>query len=79
MAATGFVRATAVRYSVEVCALVRKLRSLLFTLVGLIGEMAVAEVRAVVSVTVAVAAPLPEPVAGLCFVPRIGNGEPDSG
>ena len=79
MAATGFVRATAVRYSVEVCALVRKLRSLLLTLVGLIGEIAVAEVRAVVSVTVAVAAPLPVPAAELCFVPGIGNGEPDSG
>lgn len=73
--ATGFVRATAVRYSVEVCALVRKLRSSLFTLVALIGEVAVAEVRAVVWV----AAPLPEPTAGLCFVPGIGNGEPDWG
>lgn len=76
-AATGLVRATAVRYSVEVCVLDRKLRSSLVTLVGLIGEMTVAEVRAVVAVTVA--APVPEPAAALCFVPGIGNGEPDSG
>ena len=47
-AATGFVAATAVRYSVEVCALVRKLRSSLLILVRLIGEIVVADVRAVV-------------------------------
>lgn len=79
IAATGFVRATAVRYSVEVCELVMKLRLSLLTLVGLIGEMAVAEVRAVFLVIGAVAAPLPEPTAELWFVAGIGNGEPVSG
>ena len=78
-AATGLVRATAVRYSVEVCVLDRKLRSSLVTLVGLIGEMAVVVVRAVVSIAVAVAAPVPEPAAALCFEAGTGNGEPDSG
>ena len=71
IAATGFVRAAAVRYSVEVYALVIKLRLLLLALVGLIFEMPVAEVRAVV--------PLPEPAAELFVVPGMGNGEPESG
>ncbi len=79
IATTGFVRAAAVRYSVEVCAMISKLRLLLVALVGVIVEIAVAEVRAVVSVPVAVAAPLPEPVAGLFVVPGMGNGEPESG